>query len=225
MEEAKENNPIKKKFWTGTRIIIAVVVSIVIFALTILAVNKPEYIGWAVGIGAALGIIGGFGMFIPKIIHFFKGKFPEENKKSSGDVPEPASTEQILAKLNEFVVSQNFQNHLKNYTSYRYNFGKNEIYEFRVTLLYDEIEFKGNECYIYFNANYLDKIPSILPTNAGTSRRKATANFMSSSPEDFEEDIHRTESIDPLTGRQVISEKKTKRKKPKQSEKEEEKFE
>lgn len=136
-------------------------------------------------------------------------KFQENKEKIMSEevLPPVASKERLKKECEKILMSEEYENHVKQYLNIVPKFiNKNLIYDFEILPLYSD---KTNKdiMHLIFNAHYIDRYPAIL-FNPSPQKISECMNAMSTSPNPDAEVERRTE-VDLLTGKEVSYEKKT----------------
>jgi uncharacterized membrane protein len=170
---------------TIVKIISVVSVAVIIIILVVFKVKNPSF--------SLVGVISiGIGVLIIGLTAFFFFSIYDKLKKSREDklvedtkVPHASMPDEIEKEIKNFLLKR--MNHLKEIVQvYPFTIGKNEIYCYKVKLLYADGD-NGKEIYIILNANYLKEKPfaivkatSIITPN----KLRLVANGLSSNPEE-----------------------------------------
>ena len=213
MPETKEENREEDRKFKLTKSLTTVgaiflVIIIVIFEFSKKNVNYKNFIFWVLGV-AFLWVILFFGTNIVQKKKLLEKKVEEETKLP--DALEPEELKKIIKKRIE---SFEYWNHIKRYGKVTpHSSGKNLVYEFNLDFVYPDKNL-GKSCIFLINAHYPNERYAVLDSKATVAAIRTAANALSTNPEE-EPDLEKRTEVDLNAGKQIVYEKRTKkRKKP-----------
>ena len=206
MQENNQDKKFKLVRSMTTVILIFALTSVVFFELSRKNVNYKIFIFWILGI-AVLWIIIFFGT---KIIQ--KKELLEKEAKDKTKLPDALEPEELKKIIKNRIESFEYWNHIRRYGKViPHSSGKNLIYQFNLDFVYPDKNL-GQGCIFLINAHYPNQRYSILSLDSTPATIKSASNALSTNPEE-EPDLEKRTELDLSTGKQIIYEKKTKKKK------------
>lgn len=214
LEQPKKN---KEKMM---KILVPVFVVIFIVILILVKSQNPDFpLGYVILIGVIILIVGLIAFFGFDIAHKFQKIKNKEIDKTQ--LPEPAEVKILWEKAKKALTNPIYRDHIKEYIqTINWSVGKNMkslVVEFQVRSLYRSRQ----RCSILINANYPDRLPTVLFEPDIHKLRSAiqSMSFDPKDPADEEETITKNE----MTGVTSTTKKKTyvKKDKDKSTEKKE----
>ena len=196
----------KKDIFKSWKLLVGVIASLAIVVAIVYKVQNPDFSYKTLFI-----VIGSSIVFFAVVFYFFKLKSKIEillkEKKEEILLPKPASREILLEKLHkEAFTNVEHMNHVEEVIDHwDETINGNEIHCFRVNVVY--ADFPGDSCerVVIYNANYINRLPTIIRKSASDSESGITANEVrramnkkSESP--VESDVIRKFERNPLLG-------------------------
>ncbi len=210
-KEAKDNKLVKMGsiFGIGLLFVILVIISVQ---------NKNFPIKWIIIVGILISVIGLISFYSAELLNKFSKLKNKEDDETT--LPKVVDREILLARLHESITNPNMRNHIIKYIPRTFDYGKNQIQEFFVTLKYSDDKY-GKNIYVYINKHYPKDEVSIIHGNSSMSQRNTTANKISRTPE-VSPGIDKITRLDPTSGVIITHTKPTLKKIEKQKKEEHE---